>query len=127
VGAVARALHAATGPVFVGLLPHGLFEIFALTLAFALPTRVVVRRLMGVPWTRSAQEVAPLLVRASAIALVSLALAAVVESTVSPQVLRWLVPGYRVATASISTLAPRGKAATPTVTRAGRASPKARA
>lgn len=111
--------------VFASLLPHGVFEIFALSWAFAQPVMLVVGLMNGRPLEEVGMENRPGLIRGAAVAVAVLALAAVVESTLSPIVTRELIPAsqVRTASASISTWPPRGREATPIVTRAGRASP----
>lgn len=116
VGVVAHARGAPPILAWLTLLPHGLWEIFAFSWAVALPFHLA--------WLRSGRKsqvlpaVAPLIWPGAAAALAVLALAAVVEATVSPLVLHALLPPAAAyvppaqATASISTWAPRGSAAT---------------
>lgn len=129
IGYVARTDGIVSVRVFATLLPHGVFEIFSLSWAFAQPAILIAGLVNGRSLEEIGRENRPGLVRGAALAVAVLAFAALIESTVSPIVTRDLIPvaQLRTASASISTWAPRGRAATPTVTRAGRASPRIRA
>lgn len=129
IGYVAERQHTVPIRVFATLLPHGVFEIFALSWAFSEPLLLVWGRLSGVSWQEAAAPFQSSMLRGAVYAVLVLALAALIESTVSPVVTRALIPVHqaRTASASISTHAPRGSAAMPTVTRAGRALPRTRA
>lgn len=129
VGYISRLDRLPTVRVFASLLPHGIFEIFALSWAFAQPAVLIYGLMNGQALVEVGRENRPGMVRGAVYSVLILALAATIESTLSPVVTRALirVPQVRTASASISTCPPFGSALTPTVTRAGRVSPRARA
>lgn len=92
VGAVARAQHLAPVRVWLSLLPHGLFEIFAFSWVMVLPLRLAWRWLDGESPARAAAALGRALWPGAPAALAVLALAALIEAGVSPRVLRILVP-----------------------------------
>ena len=92
VGAVAQARHVAPLRVWATLLPHGVFEIFAFSWVMALPLHMAWRWLDGNGPAQAASDLARPLWPGTLKVLLVLALAAAIESGISPRVLHALVP-----------------------------------
>lgn len=92
VAAVARAAGVSPLTVWLTLLPHGVFELFALSWAMVLPARLAWTWLATESGAEAANDMRAALWPGIAGAIVVLALAATLEATVSPRLLHALVP-----------------------------------